>query len=202
MGVLGLVQHGNGKRIARSCSFVLSRSRLIPFLLVHTVFAWWQLTSANYVEHYGLLRQRDEHGKIEHCEPHHSWNSNHIFSNLVLFHLERHSDHHAHPLRRYQSLRHYPDLPRLPNGYFGVYLLAYVPVVISPGDLDLVGALTFIGLWVLVAYTTHQAGLLHLLNLATAVIGIRILIVYFEVFGSVLQGRQAERVLGRHHAGG
>ena len=33
-GVLDLVQHGNGKRIARSCSSVLSRSRLISFLLV------------------------------------------------------------------------------------------------------------------------------------------------------------------------
>ena len=65
-------------------------------------------------------------------------------------------------------------------------LLTYVPVVVSPGDLDLVAALAFIGLWVLVAYTAHQAGLLTLLNLATAVIGIRILIVYFEVFGSLL----------------
>lgn len=100
---------------------------MIPFLLVHTLFAWWQLTSANYVEHYGLLRERGEDGRYEVCQPHHSWNSNHIYSNLVLFHLERHSDHHAHPLRRYQSLRHYPDLPQLPNGYFGVYLLAYVP---------------------------------------------------------------------------
>jgi alkane 1-monooxygenase len=100
---------------------------MIPFLLVHTLFAWWQLTSANYVEHYGLLRARSDDGRYEICQPHHSWNSNHIYSNLVLFHLERHSDHHAHPLRRYQSLRHYPDLPQLPNGYFGVYLLAYVP---------------------------------------------------------------------------
>jgi alkane 1-monooxygenase len=100
---------------------------MIPFLLVHTLFAWWQLTSANYVEHYGLLRARSGDGRYEICRPHHSWNSNHIYSNLVLFHLERHSDHHAHPLRRYQSLRHYPDLPQLPNGYFGVYLLAYVP---------------------------------------------------------------------------
>jgi len=87
------------------------------------------LVSANYIEHYGLLRQRDENGKLERCEPHHSWNSNHIFSNLVLFHLERHSDHHAHPLRRYQSLRHFEGLPQLPNGYFGMYLLAYVPIL-------------------------------------------------------------------------
>jgi alkane 1-monooxygenase len=100
---------------------------MIPFLMLHNVFAWWQLTSANYVEHYGLLRSKEPNGKFERCQPWHSWNSNHIYSNLVLFHLERHSDHHAHPLRRYQSLRHFDDLPTLPSGYFGSYLLAYVP---------------------------------------------------------------------------
>ncbi len=100
---------------------------MIPFLILHNIFAWWQLTSANYVEHYGLLRLKEPNGKYERCQPWHSWNSNHIYSNLVLFHLERHSDHHAHPLRRYQSLRHFDDLPTLPSGYFGSYLLAYVP---------------------------------------------------------------------------
>ena len=101
--------------------------QMIPFLIVHNVLAWWQLTSANYVEHYGLLRLKDDNDRYERCEPHHSWNSNHIFSNLVLFHLERHSDHHAHPLRRYQSLRHFENLPTLPSGYFGSYLLSWVP---------------------------------------------------------------------------
>jgi alkane 1-monooxygenase len=101
--------------------------QMIGFLLIHNVFAWWQLTSANYIEHYGLLRLRDDDGKYERCHPRHSWNSNHIYSNLVLFHLERHSDHHAHPMRRYQSLRHFKDLPTLPNGYFGMYLLAIPP---------------------------------------------------------------------------
>lgn len=100
---------------------------MIAFLLVHHAFAYWQLTSANYVEHYGLLRQKRDNGRYERCRPHHSWNSNHIFSNLVLFHLERHSDHHANPLRRYQSLRHFDEAPQLPSGYFGAYLLAYVP---------------------------------------------------------------------------
>jgi alkane 1-monooxygenase len=102
---------------------------MVPFLLLHHASAYWQLTSANYIEHYGLLREQDENGKYERCEPRHSWNSNHVFSNLVLFHLERHSDHHANPLRRYQALRHFDDAPQLPNGYFGVYLLAYVPVL-------------------------------------------------------------------------
>ena len=99
----------------------------IPFLLIHHVLAYFQLTSANYIEHYGLLRDRDVRGRYERCQPHHSWNSNHVLSNLVLFHLERHSDHHTHPSRRYQSLRHFDDLPSLPNGYFGMYVLAYIP---------------------------------------------------------------------------
>jgi alkane 1-monooxygenase len=100
---------------------------ILPFLLIQTVWAWWQLTSANYVEHYGLLRQKLPNGKYERCRPHHSWNANHMASNLLTFHLERHSDHHAFAARRYQSLRHFDDVPQLPNGYFGMFLLAYVP---------------------------------------------------------------------------
>ena len=62
---------------------------MVPFLLIHNFYAWWQLTSANYIEHYGLLRAQDASGRYEHCQPHHSWNANHIASNLLLFHLER-----------------------------------------------------------------------------------------------------------------
>ena len=98
-----------------------------PFLAIHNVWAWYQLTSANYIEHYGLLREKDENGRFERCKPHHSWNANYTFSNILLFHLERHSDHHANASRRYQSLRNFDDIPELPNGYFGAYLLAYIP---------------------------------------------------------------------------
>lgn len=45
----------------------------------------------------------------------------------MLFHLQRHSDHHAHPTRSYQCLRGFPGLPTLPVGYFGMFLLAYLP---------------------------------------------------------------------------
>jgi alkane 1-monooxygenase len=100
---------------------------MLPFLAIHNAVAWWQLTSANYVEHYGLLRERDAQGRYESPKPHHSWNANHVVTNLALFHLQRHSDHHANPSRRYQSLRHFEDLPQLPSGYFGMFPLAYVP---------------------------------------------------------------------------
>ena len=102
---------------------------MLPFLAVHNAVAWWQLTSANYVEHYGLLRSRLPNGKYETPQPHHSWNTNHVITNLALFHLQRHSDHHAYPSRRYQSLRHFEQLPQLPSGYFGMFPLAYVPAL-------------------------------------------------------------------------
>ena len=100
---------------------------VLPLLVIQTAWAWWQLTSANYVEHYGLLREKLPNGKYERCRPQHSWNANHMASNLLTFHLERHSDHHTYAARRYQSLRHFDDVPQLPNGYFGMSLLAYVP---------------------------------------------------------------------------
>lgn len=100
---------------------------MLPFLAIHNFWAWFQLTSANYIEHYGLLREKEASGRYERCQPYHSWNANFIFSNIVLFHLERHSDHHANPTRRYQSLRNFDDIPQLPNGYYGMYILAYVP---------------------------------------------------------------------------
>jgi alkane 1-monooxygenase len=101
-----------------------------PMVPVLTLVAFWgafQLTSANYIEHYGLQRRRLPDGRYERCRPHHSWNSNHLVSNLVVFHLQRHSDHHAHPGRSYQALRDFPDLPRLPSGYFAMFLVAYLP---------------------------------------------------------------------------
>jgi alkane 1-monooxygenase len=100
---------------------------MLPFLAMHNFWAWFQLTSANYVEHYGLLRQKKENDRYERCQPHHSWNANYILTNLMLFNLERHSDHHTNPTRRYQSLRNFPDIPEMPNGYFGMYVLAYIP---------------------------------------------------------------------------
>jgi alkane 1-monooxygenase len=100
---------------------------VLPFLIAASFWANFQLTSANYIEHYGIARRRLPNGRYEPCKPEHSWNSNHLVSNWALFHLQRHSDHHAHATRRYQCLRHFDEAPQLPTGYFGMFLLAYVP---------------------------------------------------------------------------
>jgi alkane 1-monooxygenase len=100
---------------------------VLPYLLVQAVIGFSLLEVVNYLEHYGLLRQRREDGRYERTRPEHSWNSNNVASNVLLYHLQRHSDHHANPMRRYQALRHYDEAPQLPTGYAGMIVAAAIP---------------------------------------------------------------------------
>ena len=100
---------------------------VLPWLAVQAVFGVVLLETANYLEHYGLLRARRPDGRYEHVQPGHSWNSDNLTTNLLLYHLQRHSDHHAYPTRRYQALRSDVDAPELPAGYAALVLAAWVP---------------------------------------------------------------------------
>jgi alkane 1-monooxygenase len=100
---------------------------LLPYLVLQAVLGFWLLEVVNYLEHYGMLRRRTASGRYERVEPRHSWNSNNIGTNVLLYHLQRHSDHHANPTRRYQALRDFESAPVLPTGYAGMILLATVP---------------------------------------------------------------------------
>jgi alkane 1-monooxygenase len=101
--------------------------KVVPFLVIQAVFGFSLLEVVNYLEHYGLLRQKLANGRYERCMPRHSWNSNHVASNVFLYNLERHSDHHANPTRRYQMLRHFEEAPQLPSGYGLMLGIAYIP---------------------------------------------------------------------------
>jgi alkane 1-monooxygenase len=100
---------------------------VLPYLLAQAVIGFSLLEVVNYLEHYGLLRQKRDDGRYERCRPEHSWNSNNVASNVLLYHLQRHSDHHANPTRRYQALRHVEEAPQLPTGYAGMIVLAWFP---------------------------------------------------------------------------
>ncbi|HEX6601813.1 MAG TPA: alkane 1-monooxygenase [Solirubrobacterales bacterium] len=100
---------------------------VLPFLVLQAVIGFSLLEVVNYLEHYGLLRKKREDGRYERCLPEHSWNSNNVASNVLLYHLQRHSDHHANPTRRYQALRHVDEAPQLPTGYAGMIVLAWFP---------------------------------------------------------------------------
>ena len=100
---------------------------VLPWLIGQAVVGFCLLEAVNYLEHYGLRRQRKADGRYERVRPCHSWNSNTIIANVVLFHLQRHSDHHAHPTRRYQALRHAEEAPQLPFGYATMLVIAALP---------------------------------------------------------------------------
>jgi len=100
---------------------------IVPYLLLQAVLAFSLLEAVNYLEHYGLLRQALPNGRYERVTPRHSWNSDHIVTNLFLYHLQRHSDHHANPTRRYQTLRSMAGAPNLPSGYASMIALTYFP---------------------------------------------------------------------------
>lgn len=100
---------------------------VLPYLALQAVIGFSLLEIVNYLEHYGLARQIREDDRYERCTPAHSWNNNNVASNVFLYHLQRHSDHHAHPTRRYQALRSFDEAPMLPTGYAGMITLALVP---------------------------------------------------------------------------
>jgi alkane 1-monooxygenase len=103
---------------------------ILPYLIIQMLIAITLLEAVNYLEHYGMLRQKVKSGdreRYERIDPSHSWNSDNIATNVLLYHLQRHSDHHAQPTRRYQALVSYNESPVLPTGYAGMILLALVP---------------------------------------------------------------------------
>ncbi len=103
---------------------------ILPYLVVQAIVGFSLLEVVNYMEHYGMLRQKvgvGERQRYERVDPSHSWNSNNIATNVLLYHLQRHSDHHANPTRRYQTLRDFEESPVLPTGYAGMIVISLFP---------------------------------------------------------------------------
>ena len=77
----------------------------------------------NYTEHYGLVRVEGEP-----VLPHHSWNSNSIFSSIYLYNVTRHSSHHEKANLRYWELKSYKNAPMMPQGYLTMlYMALFLP---------------------------------------------------------------------------
>ncbi|KUF10991.1 alkane 1-monooxygenase [Pseudoponticoccus marisrubri] len=101
----------------------------LTLFLVQAGTAIWQLEVVNYVEHYGLTRRHLGEGRYEHVQPHHSWNAAHKATNWLMINLQRHSDHHYKPDRRFPLLQTYSEdeAPQLPYGYAVMAIAAMVP---------------------------------------------------------------------------
>ncbi|GAA0872737.1 alkane 1-monooxygenase [Gangjinia marincola] len=91
---------------------------VVGFLLLETI---------NYIEHYGLRRNKKESGRYERVTEVHSWNSNHIIGRILLYELTRHSDHHYKSTKKYQLLDYHDISPQLPYGYPTSMVIALIP---------------------------------------------------------------------------
>ena len=110
-------------------SFIFSFYGQWVFLafMIASVISIGQLETVNYIEHYGLLRKKNENGRYEKVKRNHSWNSDHQVGQVLLFNLSRHSDHHYNGSKHYQLLKTVPESPQMPTGYPGMMLLSFFP---------------------------------------------------------------------------
>ena len=101
----------------------------LVFTLFSAITGFILLETVNYIEHYGLLRQKIDSGRYERVKEIHSWNSNHIIGRIVLYELTRHSDHHYKTSKKYQILDCHNESPQMPYGYPTSMVLAMIPPV-------------------------------------------------------------------------
>ena len=122
-------RYGLLQLVALGLAFALGGWAGLGLFLWQALVAIWQLELVNYVEHYGLTRRHLGDGRYEHVLPRHSWNADHRVTNWLLINLQRHSDHHYKPDRRFPLLQTYDaaEAPQLPLGYPAMTALAMVP---------------------------------------------------------------------------
>ena len=96
------------------------------FQCIYTIAGLFWVEAVNYLEHYGLRRDKDADGVYEPVSGFHSWNAP---ASTISAKIQRHSDHHCIAYRPYQILKHFEDVPHLPFEYFIALLVALCPPV-------------------------------------------------------------------------
>lgn len=107
--------------------FYLYGPKVLIFFIMAAGFGILLLETVNYIEHYGLLRKKNDSGRYERVQHQHSWNSDHPLGRAMLFELSRHSDHHYKASKKYQTLISLPKNPQMPTGYPGMMLFSLIP---------------------------------------------------------------------------
>jgi len=122
-------RYGALQALALVAAFAVGGWQGVGLFVFQALIAVLQLELTNYIEHYGLTRRHLGEGRYEPVRPCHSWNAAHRATNWFLINLQRHSDHHYKPDRRYPLLQTYPEAeaPQLPMGYPAMIFLAMVP---------------------------------------------------------------------------
>ncbi|TNV78476.1 hypothetical protein FGO68_gene3839 [Halteria grandinella] len=109
--------------------------KAVVFQILFAQMSLTILSTTNLFEHYGLERKvlnADKPNEKKLYEPqgrHHSWDAHASSSMVILFNLQRHSDHHLFVYKPYQILDSVENSPSLPFGYSAGFLCAWCPPV-------------------------------------------------------------------------
>jgi len=122
-----MIRYTLAQVILCSLIFIFFSFNVLLAFLIAAALGIILLETVNYIEHYGLLRFKNEQGRYERVKHHHSWNSDYVIGRIVLFELSRHSDHHYKASKKYQTLESIPSSPQMPTGYPGMMLVACIP---------------------------------------------------------------------------
>lgn len=96
--------------------------------LLLCLHAQMQLLLSDYVQHYGLLREKRADGDYAPVGVDHSWNTPHWFSSHMMLNASRHSDHHAHPMRPYPALT-LPNADQAPMLPYSLPMMATIALI-------------------------------------------------------------------------
>jgi len=122
-----MLQYSIANIIVLGCIYFFYGWFVLLVFILAAIIGILLLETINYIEHYGLLRKKNEKGRYERVKHIHSWNSDHVIGKLMLFNLSRHSDHHYNGSKPYQILKSLPESPQMPTGYPGMMLLSLIP---------------------------------------------------------------------------
>jgi alkane 1-monooxygenase len=123
-----LVYLGGGA-LALGLAFALAGLSGVLVWAALALHAQAQLLLSDYVQHYGLSRDRRPDGTWLPQTAAHSWNAAAWLSGRMMLHAPRHSDHHLNPARPFPALRLPPvtEAPRLPWSLPTACTLALIP---------------------------------------------------------------------------
>lgn len=99
---------------------------LLGWFLLQSFIAVHLLEAVNYVQHYGLRRDRSVSG-MEALGPQHAWDADDAVSGLLVFNLSHHAAHHLQVTQTCDRLQAMPEAPRLPFSFFLMVFLALFP---------------------------------------------------------------------------
>lgn len=119
--------HGAGQALLLTAFYCVSGFPGLLFYIGHIIGAHIVLESVNYIQHYGLLRDRVlDASKYQRTGPEHSWDTYHFFSSYVTFRAGHHSNHHV-SAGPYYLLAPETAAAKLPLGYFWAIALVLLP---------------------------------------------------------------------------